>query len=209
MSADEDIFDGAVRKAVGNVLASMRAANDAEHKDNEARDFATYTALRAGAVALDQFDDPSALEHLVLMATDAYGLNPDLAQHAIAEGTREAREAREINGGNTYTNGHAKSYANAEPIPLVFPFPIRGEEIPLRPWIVPGLLLRRHVTMLVAPPGSGKPAHASTRHGLCGRPRRMGRLAAARSNDRRHRGGRDARRDRGVPAPKQQASTPA
>jgi hypothetical protein len=41
-------------------------------------------------------------------------------------------------------------------VPIVFPFPIVGEAIPRRPWIIPGLLLRRHVTMLVAPPGSGK-----------------------------------------------------
>lgn len=41
-------------------------------------------------------------------------------------------------------------------VPLLFPFPIKGEEIPRRQWIVPGLLLRRNVTILVAPPGSGK-----------------------------------------------------
>ena len=42
------------------------------------------------------------------------------------------------------------------PVPLLFPFPIDGESIPRRQWIVPGLLLRRNVTILVAPPGSGK-----------------------------------------------------
>jgi len=41
-------------------------------------------------------------------------------------------------------------------VPLVFPFPIQGKDIPRRAWIVPGLLLRRNVTLLVAPPGSGK-----------------------------------------------------
>lgn len=41
-------------------------------------------------------------------------------------------------------------------IDVVFPFPIKGSEIPRRPWIVPGLLLRRQVTVMVAPPGSGK-----------------------------------------------------
>ena len=41
-------------------------------------------------------------------------------------------------------------------VPLLFPFPILGEEIPRRQWIVPGLLLRRNVSILVAPPGSGK-----------------------------------------------------
>ena len=42
------------------------------------------------------------------------------------------------------------------PVPLLYPFPIDGDSIPRRQWIVPGLLLRRNVTILVAPPGSGK-----------------------------------------------------
>lgn len=42
------------------------------------------------------------------------------------------------------------------PVPLLFPFPIDGAAIPRRKWIVPGLLLRRNVSLLVAPPGSGK-----------------------------------------------------
>ena len=46
--------------------------------------------------------------------------------------------------------------SNADRVKLLFPFPIKGEEIPRRQWIVPGLLLRRNVTILVAPPGSGK-----------------------------------------------------
>jgi len=41
-------------------------------------------------------------------------------------------------------------------VPLIFPFPIVGEKIPRRAWIVPGLLLRKNVSILVAPPGSGK-----------------------------------------------------
>jgi hypothetical protein len=41
-------------------------------------------------------------------------------------------------------------------VPVLYPFPIEGEAIARRQWIVPGLLLRRNVTVLVAPPGSGK-----------------------------------------------------
>jgi AAA domain len=48
------------------------------------------------------------------------------------------------------------SSSAVETVPLVYPFPIDGEKIPRRQWIVPGLLLRRNVTILVAPPGSGK-----------------------------------------------------
>ena len=44
----------------------------------------------------------------------------------------------------------------AKTVPLLYPFPIEGKDIPRRQWIVPGLLLRRNVTLLVAPPGSGK-----------------------------------------------------
>ena len=35
-------------------------------------------------------------------------------------------------------------------------FPIDGAAIPTRSWIVPGLLMRSHLSVLVAPPGSGK-----------------------------------------------------
>ena len=44
----------------------------------------------------------------------------------------------------------------AATIPIVYPFPIKGSAIPTRPWIVPGLLLRRQLSILVSPPGSGK-----------------------------------------------------
>lgn len=44
----------------------------------------------------------------------------------------------------------------APAVPITFPFPIDGETIPRRQWLVPGLLLRRHVSVLVAPAGSGK-----------------------------------------------------
>jgi AAA domain len=41
-------------------------------------------------------------------------------------------------------------------VPLIFPFPIDEQKIPRRQWIIPGLLLRRYVSVLVAPPGIGK-----------------------------------------------------
>ena len=42
------------------------------------------------------------------------------------------------------------------PIATMSPFPIDPRKIPRRPWLVPGLLLRRYLSVLVAPPGSGK-----------------------------------------------------
>jgi KaiC/GvpD/RAD55 family RecA-like ATPase len=46
--------------------------------------------------------------------------------------------------------------ADSSTIPLVSAFPIDPSTIPPRDWIVPGLLLKRNVSLLVAPPGSGK-----------------------------------------------------
>lgn len=46
--------------------------------------------------------------------------------------------------------------AQQETIPLQSAFPIDPATIPPRDWIVPGLLLKKNITLLVAPPGSGK-----------------------------------------------------
>jgi hypothetical protein len=53
-----------------------------------------------------------------------------------------------------HVNGHDKS-----PLPdlrLLTPFPIVERELPRREWIIPGLLIRKHVTVMVAPSGAGK-----------------------------------------------------
>ena len=42
------------------------------------------------------------------------------------------------------------------PIPLHSAFPIVEGDIPVRDWVIPGLLLRRNLSVLVAPPASGK-----------------------------------------------------
>jgi KaiC/GvpD/RAD55 family RecA-like ATPase len=41
-------------------------------------------------------------------------------------------------------------------VPLVDAFPIEEAKLPIRDWAVPGLLLKRSLSVLVAPPGSGK-----------------------------------------------------
>jgi hypothetical protein len=41
-------------------------------------------------------------------------------------------------------------------VQLVFPFPMDENAIPRRQWIIPGFLLRRYLSVLVAPPGIGK-----------------------------------------------------
>lgn len=45
---------------------------------------------------------------------------------------------------------------SAPPIEVEFAFPVIEKDIPPRDWEVPGLLMRKHVTVLVAPSGSGK-----------------------------------------------------
>lgn len=52
------------------------------------------------------------------------------------------------------SNGKANGHAIA--LPALNPFPIDGMMLPRRPWLIPGLLLRGQLTLLVAPPGSGK-----------------------------------------------------
>jgi len=50
----------------------------------------------------------------------------------------------------------SKQQQRAGPLPLVQAFPINEVAIPRRQWLIPGLLLREHLTVLVAPSGSGK-----------------------------------------------------
>ena len=42
------------------------------------------------------------------------------------------------------------------PLTIRSVFPIDASKIPPRPWLIPGLLIRNHVTVVVAPPGVGK-----------------------------------------------------
>ncbi|MDH4990862.1 AAA family ATPase [Aquamicrobium lusatiense] len=45
---------------------------------------------------------------------------------------------------------------NQPVLAIVQAFDFREEDIPPRDWIVPGVLIRGHVSLLVAPPGAGK-----------------------------------------------------
>jgi len=50
----------------------------------------------------------------------------------------------------------SKQQQRAGPLPLVQAFPVDEASIPVRQWLIPGFLLREHLTVLVAPSGSGK-----------------------------------------------------
>jgi hypothetical protein len=73
-----DICDPAARQALGEATGKMR--------DHEHDEFKLLLALRDGAAALEPFNDPAALEHLVLMATDRFGIGADIAQNLIKQG---------------------------------------------------------------------------------------------------------------------------
>src|SRR5262245_19689878 len=106
----------------------------------------------ARADAVDILDD-------ILIANDLEHL-PELRNVIIVELERLDRAiVPEVHiGGNGKANGKGNGLGGTykPEIEVAFPFPIKGSAIPRRPWIVPGLLLRRQVTLLVAPPGIGK-----------------------------------------------------
>jgi hypothetical protein len=58
--------------------------------------------------------------------------------------------------GSGEANGQTSAEDAIDGIPLVRAFPIAANAIPVRPWLIPGLLIRNHVGVLVAPPGAGK-----------------------------------------------------
>src|SRR5262245_40845785 len=114
-------------------------------------------ATELAALVPRGLDRTVAIDFLQETAT-TYNLvaDTDHVQTIMADAFREVRQADyvpdlELPKGN----GHDTT-PTAQPIPTTIPFPIIGSSIPRRPWIVPGLLLRRQLTVLVAPPGSGK-----------------------------------------------------
>lgn len=106
-----------------------------------------------------------AVDQLQGIAT-AYGLlDADHVTQTIADAFRgvelESTVLDEEPPPHTKTNGHAQQeHAQQEqaapPIPVYRPFPIDEATIPPRDWIIPGFLMRRQVTVLVAPSGAGK-----------------------------------------------------
>jgi len=61
-------------------------------------------------------------------------------------------EAPPWEDGPQQANGHAAPKL----IPVTKPFPIDESKIPPRDWIIPGFLMRKQVTVIVAPSGAGK-----------------------------------------------------
>lgn len=82
----------------------------------------------------------------------------DKWRRAIAQWNDEiAAEAAKPRPGETNDSGAEQPEAKRViGIPLQSAFPIAETAIPPRDWIIPGLFLRRYLSVLVAPPGSGK-----------------------------------------------------
>lgn len=72
----------------------------------------------------------------------------------VADAAKEPKPNAEPSG--PPASEPAPEQEKAEPIPLCSAFPISESSIPPRDWISPGLLLKRNLSVLVAPPGSGK-----------------------------------------------------
>jgi hypothetical protein len=111
------------------------------------RDHATYIAeqLKPVAANVRMFE--------VNELWPACGEKADIANYFESGGTIEALNKFVA---KCETWSPAQSQPGPTAIPIVQAFPIDGSKLPRRPWIVPGLLMRRQVTLIVAPPGSGK-----------------------------------------------------
>jgi hypothetical protein len=82
-------------------------------------------------------------------------------QYAMRQWDSHVAEAAKEDRPNSAPEGPPASeppppVENVEPIPIRSAFPISESAIPPRDWISPGLLLKRNLSVLVAPPGSGK-----------------------------------------------------
>jgi AAA domain len=109
------------------------------------------------------FPKPEAVDALQELA-QAYGLagDPDDVQTVIADAfARVEREQEAVPDWVAKGNGQHAPLPGKEAkppalVPVSQPFPIDEKTIPQRDWLMPGLLMRRQISVLVAPSGSGK-----------------------------------------------------
>jgi hypothetical protein len=83
----------------------------------------------------------------------ACGEKGDITDYFESRGTVEALNDF-VTKRESWSPGQTKP--KGATIPIIQAFPIDGSLLPRRPWLVPGLLMRRQVTVIIAPPGSGK-----------------------------------------------------
>jgi hypothetical protein len=151
---DLDIADPAARKALGAAIAAMR-----ENKDNE---YEMLKALLDGATALEPFNEPAAIEHLVVMATDMFGVNPDLAQRIIQQGYNIAVEQRAKRNakGNGKEQPEEKEKADKDDPGELGEWDAGDDPgfIPPREWLLANQFCLSFISSIVAAGGTGKSA---------------------------------------------------
>lgn len=103
---------------------------------------------------------PGAEPNAIKLEKEGRGhtLFADKWRRAILQWNDEiATEAAKPRPGETDAPNHEHSESKrVVGIPLQSAFPIAETAIPPRDWIIPGLFLKRYLSVLVAPPGSGK-----------------------------------------------------
>lgn len=136
-------------------LRKIMAAGNSSQPAVRWKLFATAAAGAARCVSrgLSRAD---AAEALLDIAHNNGLVDDDAIQDILAEAFEDAINVVPLPLDEPHQNGKRHSPPPATQIPVIYPFPINGKGLPRRPWLVPGLLLRRCVTLLVAPPGIGK-----------------------------------------------------
>lgn len=114
---------------------------------NAVVEVATYVAR-----GLDRTVAADALQEIA--EAQGFGEDVDDIQTVIADAFANIKPAVVTPLRRDKENGHDKE--PAPPLLPLFPFPIDEPSIIRRQWIIPGLFMRRQVTVLVAPSGSGK-----------------------------------------------------
>jgi AAA domain-containing protein len=139
-----------------------RAMAAAQNPDNAFEIFCR-AATDIGTITLDVQADGDQLWNLAT----AYGLvdsrGSDEIEHVIADAFEAGAEAERVPDAKPPLEeppqrAYTKVNGRGQIVPLALrdPFPINEAEIPTRDWIIPGLFMRRHVSVIVAPSGSGK-----------------------------------------------------
>lgn len=148
---------------------SWSRAMDAAKTDEIRHTIFRNTCIEAATYVAKGLSKPDACDALLELADDhdiVDQLGAEAVQEIIAEAFKDIQPK---------TNGKHETPSEEPPphqdipheseqqstpgpgeIKIKFPYPIVGEEIARRPWLIPGLILRRQLTLLVAPPGIGK-----------------------------------------------------
>jgi AAA domain len=114
-------------------------------------------AMEARSYVAKGLNRAFAADELYDIAT-AFGLfngNPDFIQSIISEAFANIEDVERVADIEQPQHINGKDYS-AQYVPLVHPFPLNESGILPRDWVIPGLLMLKQVTVIVAPSGAGK-----------------------------------------------------